>query len=108
MLRTLSRLPQMAPLGHCRAWGWVGSLLTLEQQQWALAVEVVCGRHFDTFLVHDAADLARLKVSFLCTGPLSLPVERGKLCSPCLLNAGSCAPLACRTREVVLSLHGRL
>lgn len=39
-----------------------GALLKLEDQEWALAVEVTCGKHFDNFLVHDAADLAALKV----------------------------------------------
>lgn len=48
---------------HRRPVGPIGSLLTLTDDKWAVAVEVAIGRALSTFVVHDFADQRTLSVS---------------------------------------------
>ena len=43
--------------------GPIGSLLTLTDDKWAVAVEVAIGRALSTFVVHDFEDQRTLSVS---------------------------------------------
>lgn len=60
----LQRIEQASAAGrfHKKPIGPIGAHLSLQDEKWALAVEVAIGRAFNTFVVHDFADQATLKV----------------------------------------------
>ena len=64
----LQRVEQAAAAGqfHRKPIGPIGAKLSLQDEKWALAVEVAVGRAFNTFVVHDFADQATLKVCIAC------------------------------------------
>lgn len=61
----LQRVQQASAAGrfHKKPIGPIGANLSLQDEKWALAVEVAIGSAFNTFVVHDFADQATLKVS---------------------------------------------
>lgn len=65
----LQRVQQASAAGrfHKKPIGPIGANLSLQDEKWALAVEVAVGSAFNTFVVHDFADQATLKVClFAC------------------------------------------
>lgn len=63
----LQRVEQASAAGrfHKKPIGPIGAKLSLQDEKWALAVELAVGRAFNTFVVHDFADQAMLKVCLL-------------------------------------------
>lgn len=61
----LQRIQQASAAGrfHKNPIGPIGANLSLQDEKWALAVEVAIGSACNTFVVHDFADQATLKVS---------------------------------------------
>lgn len=62
----LARVAQASSAGrfHRAPVGPIGSLLTLTDDKWAVAVEIAIGRALSTFVVHDFSDQRTLNVSF--------------------------------------------
>ena len=60
----LQRIEQAAAAGrfHRKPIGPIGAKLSLNDEKWAVAMELAIGQAFNTFLVHDFADNATLKV----------------------------------------------
>lgn len=63
ILRIMERIERDVAAGsfHRPPLGPLGALLTLTDEKWAVALEVNCGNQLSSFLVHDMADLKRLK-----------------------------------------------
>lgn len=74
----LQRIQQASAAGrfHKNPIGPIGANLSLQDQKWALAVEVAIGSAFNTFVVHDFADQATLKVCIAPLPPATVDTQR--------------------------------
>ena len=75
----LQRVQQASAAGrfHRKPIGPIGASLSLQDENWALAVEVAVGSAFNTFVVHDFADQATLKVYLACPSSTVKSVDTG-------------------------------